>query len=105
MVGHLTWNPNGTLGQLAITDPFDGANQQTCNYGYESLGRLASANCGSIWSQTFTYDPYGNLSKTGTITFQPGYNSSTNRVSDTGRGAAGGERPVRTIRKSIRPVR
>jgi len=50
---------------------------------YDSLARLASANCGSIWGQTFSFDAFGNISKTGTnggISFQPTY-ASTNRYS------------------------
>jgi len=37
------------------------------------LVRLASANCGSAWSQTFGYDAFGNITKTGSISFQPVY--------------------------------
>jgi RHS repeat-associated protein len=48
------------------------------------LARLASANCGSIWSQTFASDVFSNLSKSGTISFQPTYNQATNRVSQVG---------------------
>ena len=33
--GNLNWNANGSLGQLAITDPFNSANAQTCNYTYD----------------------------------------------------------------------
>jgi RHS repeat-associated protein len=84
VVGNLTWNANGTLNQLAITDPFNSSNQQTCSYAYDDLARLASANCGSVWSQTFSSDAFGNLSKTGTITFQPTYSTSTNQVSNVG---------------------
>ena len=80
VAGVLTWNPNGTLQRNAITDPFNSSDQQTCNYGYDDLARLASANCGTIWSQLFNPDPFGNLSKSGTITFQPGFNSATNRA-------------------------
>ena len=80
VVGTLGWNSNGTLQQLAITDPFEASNQQTCNYGYDSLARLQSANCGAIWSQSYNPDPFGNLSKSGTITFQPGFNTATNRT-------------------------
>ena len=38
-----------------------------------------SANCGSAWSQTFSYDPFGNLAKSGSLSWMPGYNSATNR--------------------------
>lgn len=78
--GTLTWNANATLGQLAITDQFNGADTQTCNYVHDDLTRIASANCGTAASQTFSYDPFGNISKSGSpYTFQPTYNSTTNR--------------------------
>jgi RHS repeat-associated protein len=82
--GGLTWNPNGTLRQLAITDGFNSSNTQTCNYGtssvagYDELGRLVSANCGSTWAQTFSFDPFNNLSKSGSISWNPGYNQANN---------------------------
>ncbi len=85
MVGGLNWNPNGTLGSLAITDGFNSSGTQTCSYGtstvagYDDLGRLASVNCGSIWSQTFSYDPFGNITKSGSVSWMPGYNQATNR--------------------------
>ena len=78
--GNLGWNANGTLGSLAITDPFNSAdNNQNCTYAYDNLARLSSVGCGAAWSQTFSYDAFGNISKTGSISWQPGYNSSTNR--------------------------
>ena len=75
VVGNLTWNANGTLQALAITDPLNSANSQTCNYGYDDLVRISSAGCGATWSQTFSFDPFGNISKSGTGTFQPTYNT------------------------------
>lgn len=77
--GSLTWNPNGSLQKLVIADPFNAADAQTCTYGADDLSRIASANCGSAWAQTFTYDPFGNLTKSGSSSWSPGYNSSTNR--------------------------
>jgi YD repeat-containing protein len=92
MSGTLNWNPNGTLNQLAITDGFNSGGTQTCNYnsanaantGYDDLGRLIGFDCGTgQWGQTFSYDPFGNLTKTkmssrnGT-TWNPGYNESNN---------------------------
>jgi len=43
--------------------------------------RIQSANCGSVWSQTFGFDPFGNITKTGSIAFQPTYSTTTNRIS------------------------
>jgi len=85
VVGNLTWNPVGTLASLAITDPFNSANAQTCNYSHDDLTRIASANCGSAANQTFSYDAFGNINKSGSpYSFQPTYNSSTNRMTSIG---------------------
>ena len=84
MVGNLTWNANATLRTLQITDGFNSGGAQTCNYGtssvagYDELGRLVNVNCGSAWSQTFSYDPFDNITKTGSISWQPGYNQANN---------------------------
>jgi len=76
------------LGQLAITDPFNSHDAQTCNYGYDDLARLASVDCGaSIWQQNFTYDAFGNITKSvpfgGTgVSFLPGYSATNNHYTD-----------------------
>jgi hypothetical protein len=92
LTGTLSWNPNGTLGQLAVTDGFNADGTETCysnssgslGYGYDDLERLIEFDCGSgHWGQEFTYDQYDNLSKTvisgrtGT-TWNPGYSATTN---------------------------
>jgi RHS repeat-associated protein len=84
VTGALTWNPNGTLGKLAITDPLNSSNAQTCNYSHDDLTRIASANCGSIWSQTFSFDAFGNITKTGNSSFNPSYSAATNRMTQIG---------------------
>ena len=71
--GTLTWNANSTLQKLVISDAFNSTDSQTCNYGYDDLVRLATANCGSGWSQTFGYDAFSNITKSGSISFQPVY--------------------------------
>src|ERR1700683_1218084 len=89
--GVLTWNPNGSLLELLITDQINPTNSQTCNYTHDALGRVASANCGSsLWSQTFSYDPFGNITKTVPtgatgMSFQPSYDYTnyTNRITST----------------------
>src|SRR5262249_5361392 len=53
VIGNLTWNQNGTLAQLAITDPFDSQNNQACTYGHDDLARLANVSCPGVMSQTF----------------------------------------------------
>jgi RHS repeat-associated protein len=79
-IGNLTWNTNGTPKNLVISDPFNSAdNGQTCDYIYDDIVRLASVGCGSAWSQTFTYDPFANITKSGSISWRPGYNTTTNR--------------------------
>jgi RHS repeat-associated protein len=88
--GALAWNANGTLSNLAITDAFHSGGTQTCNYLYDDLGRIGtppgsssySVDCGSaLWRQTFTYDQYGNVTKTANpgISWLPGYNQTTNQ--------------------------
>lgn len=73
VTGDLTWSTNGTLQKLIVADPFNSANAQTCTYAYDPRARLSSANCGTPWSQTFTYDFAGNLKKSGSLSFQPNY--------------------------------
>ena len=41
-------------------------------------GRLLNANCGSAWSQSFSYDQYGNLTKSGSLAWNPGYYATSN---------------------------
>jgi len=82
--GILTWNANSTLQQLAITDGFNSTDTQTCTYGYDDMVRITSANCGSGWSQTFSFDPVGNITKNGSMQFQPLYNLPRNRISTVG---------------------
>ncbi|MGI9102743.1 MAG: RHS repeat-associated core domain-containing protein [Terriglobales bacterium] len=84
VTGDLTWNTNGTLRTLAITDPFNSSNQQTCTYTYDDLARVSGANCGSIWTQTFGYDPFGNITKAGNLAFQASYDTTKNRVTTAG---------------------
>jgi RHS repeat-associated protein len=80
VIGNLTWNADGSLGSLAITDPFNSANNQSCAYANDDLGRIASANCGLVWSQAIGFDPFGNVAKSGSYTFLPTYSTSTNRI-------------------------
>ena len=84
VVGAPTWNPIGTLESLTVTDPFYSGGNQSCSYTHDDLTRIASANCGTPWSQTFTYDAFGNLSKSGTSSFQPTYSYLTNHMTMIG---------------------
>jgi len=81
--GTLTWNANGTLVKLVINDQIPGtADSQTCNYSYDDLQRLESSSCGSLWSQTFSYDAFGNITKSGSSTFAPGYTFANNATTN-----------------------
>jgi RHS repeat-associated protein len=84
VVGALTWNAMGTLHSLNITDPFNSSDNQSCSYSHDDLVRIASVNCGSVWSQTFSYDAFGNISKSGTNSFQPTYSWLTNHMTAIG---------------------
>jgi RHS repeat-associated protein len=93
VIGKLTWNAIGTLETLVVIDPFYGADNQTCAYTHDDMSRIASANCGSPWSQTFSYGAdgtgaFGNLSKSGTTSFQPTYSPVTNRITTVGSSTA-----------------
>lgn len=85
ITGTYGWNQNGTIQNVAITDPFYATDQQTCNYLYDDLSRLSSVDCGAtVWQQNFAYDAYGNITKSvpsgGTgITWNPGYSAATNQ--------------------------
>jgi RHS repeat-associated protein len=79
VTGNLAWNPNGTLAHLVINDSFDSANNQTCSYSSDDLTRVSQGVCGTAgWGQQFSYDPFGNITKTVPqsnfgATFQPVY--------------------------------
>ncbi len=84
VTSNLTWNAIGTMQQLATTDALYSPGTMTCTYTNDDLSRIASANCGTPWSQTFSYDAFGNISKFGSISFQPTYNPQTNRMTRIG---------------------
>jgi RHS repeat-associated protein len=84
LTGALTWNANATLQTLGLTDLLNSADTQSCAYAYDDLMRITSANCGSVWSQTFSYDAFGNISKSGSVSFAALYSSSTNRITSVG---------------------
>jgi YD repeat-containing protein len=86
--GTLTWNPNGSLQQLVVADPVNSADVQTCTYSADDLARLASVSCnsGATWGQQFSYDPFGNITKTVPsgatgVSWIPGYSTTTNHYS------------------------
>jgi RHS repeat-associated protein len=87
LTGTLGWSPGWVLNTLGITDGFNPSNTQSCNYVYDSLARISTVNCGAngstnnVWSQNFTLDPFGNISKSGNSSFAASYlqpNGTTN---------------------------
>ena len=54
---------------------------QTCTNTYDDLARISGNTCGSTWAQTFGYDAFGNISKSGSISWGclSCYTYSTNR--------------------------
>jgi RHS repeat-associated protein len=83
----LGWNANGTLASLGITDPFNSPDSQNCTYSHDDLSRILNVGCtppGSntptVWQQSFSYDPFGNINKSGSMSFQPTYSSTTNQM-------------------------
>jgi len=76
----LTWNSDGSLQKLVIADQLNSNNSQTCTFSNDDLGRIAGVNCGTVWSQTFGPDVFGNLIKYGSQPFTPGYNTATNQI-------------------------
>jgi RHS repeat-associated protein len=94
--GTLTWNPNNTLQQLAISDGFNAGGSQTCASSYDDLARLTVFDCGSGgWGQDFGYDQYDNLTQTKIaadatgFTWNPGYGASNNQVTGATYDASG----------------
>jgi RHS repeat-associated protein len=80
LTGTLYWNPNGTLNKHDIVDNLSMQTQSCDTISYDDLGRLSAYNCGSAWGQNFTYDRYGNITKTGSISWgcTSCYTASTN---------------------------
>jgi RHS repeat-associated protein len=85
--GTLTWSPNKTLSSLVIVDAIAGtSDSQNCGFTYDDLGRVGgqdsngySVDCGTKWQQKFTYDAFGNVSKSGDGSFAPTYSNATNQ--------------------------
>jgi RHS repeat-associated protein len=85
LTANLGWNANATLQSQNITDGFNSADTQNCSYIYDDITRLTSANCASAAAQTFSYDPFSNIDKSGSpYTFNPTYSSTTNRIVSVG---------------------
>ena len=90
ITGQLNWNANWSLYQLGLTDTNDSSKSQTCTYSADDLERAASADCvndgNTVWNQSFTYDPFGNITKTANPgqAYDAQYSYATNYVSPGG---------------------
>ncbi|PYV82036.1 MAG: hypothetical protein DMG93_13280, partial [Acidobacteria bacterium] len=98
ITGTLNWNPNGTLQENNIVDGYNSANTQDCKYLYDDFMRIASGldgtpgvNClngtTKVWNQTFSYDQFGNITKSTTgpgTAWMPGYNTANNHYTLAG---------------------
>jgi RHS repeat-associated protein len=91
--GTLTWNANGSLQRLQIANNST-QDYENCRYTHDDLGRIASVNCGENnssgpfipWTQNFSYDPFGNITKranTGIGGFLATYDQTTNHIVPT----------------------
>ncbi len=88
-VGRMTWNANGTMTGLSINDSIPGTgDSQSCSFTYDDLGRSSGVNCGAVWQQSFSYDAFGNIDKSGNGSFQATYSSATNQFSLGGGGVS-----------------
>lgn len=82
--GSLIWNQNGTLKSLSTVDTIPGGGSDpstTVTYHYDDLARLIYASDGVNLSQAYSYDPYGNISTSGSpASWMPTYGTpSTNQ--------------------------
>ena len=83
LTANLSWFPTGQLQQQQFVDTINLSDSQTCAYGYDSLNRLSSDSCGTAWAQTFAYDQFGNMVKSGSLSFAATYNSK-NQIATLG---------------------
>jgi RHS repeat-associated protein len=81
----VTWNSNGSLASLATSDQINPANTQTCAFSYDDLERALTNNCGSNWNENYSYDVFGNVTKTGSAPWpvSGGYSQSNNRYTSS----------------------
>jgi RHS repeat-associated protein len=76
---------NGNV--AGITNDRDSTRSQT--FTYDQVNRLVTggttSSCGAnCWGQTFGYDPFGNINKSGSCSFQPTYSYLTNHMTMIG---------------------
>src|SRR4029077_10886999 len=82
----ISYNFPGSTNNGKIASQTDNLSLETISYQYDSLNRLIQASAAG-WSQTYTYDGFGNLTaRTGTGTAQSttmatAVDATTNRLS------------------------
>jgi RHS repeat-associated protein len=78
----LTYTFSSTQNNGQITQMADALSGETVSYAYDALKRLSSASSTASWSQSYTYDGFGNLTaKGGSAPQTLSVNASTNRLS------------------------
>ncbi len=79
----ITYNYGTTTnnGNLLSTSYAGGGLSYTQTFGYDSLNRLTTSSEGSTWSQTNSYDRYGNRAVVGAAL---NFNASNNRITNAG---------------------
>jgi YD repeat-containing protein len=63
---NLNYNYSSTANNGRVTSISDYVINQTVNYTYDSLNRLTAASAGSTWAEQYTYDGFGNLTRSST---------------------------------------
>jgi RHS repeat-associated protein len=92
----LSWNQNETAHALQWVN--SSGTDAGCGYTYDDLSRMQGVNCSIIqtsgpsstapaggWSQTLSYDSFNNITKSGSTSFQPSYDTATNHFSLPGK--------------------
>jgi RHS repeat-associated protein len=84
---NMTYNYTAGQDNGQIASSVDGVSGETITYQYDALKRLASAT-GSGWSETYTYDGFGNMTGMTPIGGAPSLsttvNWATNQITPTG---------------------
>jgi RHS repeat-associated protein len=80
---NLTYNYGTTTnnGNLVSTTYAGGGLSYTQTFGYDALNRLTTSSEGSSWSQTNSYDRYGNRAIVGAVL---SFSASNNRITNSG---------------------
>jgi len=81
----LNWNSDGTLQSLVTSDQPHPTNSQTCTFSYDDLERVSTDNCGTNWNESYSYDVFGNVTKSGSAPWPTSgsYNQSNNQYSSS----------------------